>query len=259
MSDPVSSGKTPLKIVGFLCNWCCYAGADLAGVSRLQYPSDMKVIRVMCSTRIDPVYIFQAFLRGADGVFIGGCHPGDCHYISGNYHTLNKFRAAHRILSKTGIHPDRLRLEWVSAAEGERYASVITEFIESCRKLGPTDFTNAELSSLKAAELAFSGFRLRSVVGRQKKIMDGDNVYLEEMSPEKWNDFMDDMLDTEFLRGRIMVELESSPASVRDISASIDVAASHVLNEINILRKRGIVRLDRIDNRSPVYASEVRS
>ena len=259
MSDPVSSSKTPLKIVGFLCNWCCYAGADLAGISRLQYPPDMKVIRVMCSTRIDPVFIFRAFRRGADGVFIGGCHPGDCHYLTGNYHTLNKVRAAQRILGKTGIHQDRLRLEWVSAAEGERYASVITEFIESCRKLGPTALTNAELLSLKAAEVAFSGFRLRSVVGRQKKIMDGDNVYVEKMSPETWNDFMDDMLDTEFLRGRIMVELDSSPASVRDISASIGVDASLVLNEINILRKRGIVRLDRIDDKSPIYASEVRS
>jgi len=262
------SPEKPMKIVGFLCNWCCYAGADLAGVSRLQYPPDMKVIRVMCSTRIDPVFIFQAFRQGADGVFIGGCHPGDCHYLTGNYHTRNKIEAAQRILGRTGIHPDRLHLEWVSAAEGERFASVVTGFIGRCRELGPSELVTARTggneewhgieNSLKAAEYAFSGFRLRSVIGHQKKIEDGDNVYGDDMSDERWEGFLDDLLDTEFIRGRIMVELDSSPASVKDIAAALGEDASRVVREINLLRKRGIVRLDRIDDRTPVYAAEVK-
>jgi len=261
--------KGHMKIVGFLCTWCCYAGADLAGVSRLQYPPDMKVIRVMCSTRIDPTFIFRAFRRGADGVFIGGCHPGDCHYLTGNYHTLNKINAARRILGRTGIHPDRLRLEWISAAEGERFASEVTDFIETCRKLGPSELAgddadgrtpsrDAILDSLRAAERAFSGFRLRSVVGKQKKIEDGDNVYDESIPEDRWKTFFDEMLDTEYLRGRILVQLDISPASVKTIAAAIHEEPSRVLEEVNILRKRGSIRLDRVDGRTPIYAPEVR-
>jgi len=125
------------KIVGFLCNWCSYAGADLAGVSRLQYPSNLRVIRVMCSGSVDPEHILEAFRQGADGVFIGGCHPGDCHYISGNYKTRRRVALIKQLISQMGIEPERLRLEWVSAAEGQRFAQVVTEFTEELKQLGP--------------------------------------------------------------------------------------------------------------------------
>jgi len=126
------------KIVGFLCNWCSYAGADLAGVSRLQYPSNLRVIRVMCSGSVDPEHILEAFRQGADGVFIGGCHPGDCHYISGNYKTRRRVALTKQIISQMGIEPERLSLEWVSAAEGQRFAQVVTEFTEELKQLGPS-------------------------------------------------------------------------------------------------------------------------
>lgn len=125
------------KIVGFLCNWCCYAGADLAGISRIQYPPNIRVIRVMCSGRIDPTFIFEALKDGADGVFIGGCHPGDCHYQEGNYNTMRRFALLKKLLKQFGIEEERVRLEWVSAAEGERFARIITEMTEQIRKLGP--------------------------------------------------------------------------------------------------------------------------
>ena len=125
------------KIIGFCCNWCAYAGADLAGISRIQYPTNMRMIRVMCSGTIDPVYILEAFQKGADGVFIGGCHPGDCHYMTGNYKTMRKVALLKRLLSQLGISPQRLKLEWVSAAEGQRFAQVVTDFIAEVKELGP--------------------------------------------------------------------------------------------------------------------------
>ncbi|MEO0078074.1 MAG: hydrogenase iron-sulfur subunit [candidate division WOR-3 bacterium] len=125
------------RIVGFACNWCCYAGADLAGTSRLKYPANLRIIRVMCSGRIDPQFILRAFKEGADGVFIGGCHPGDCHYVSGNYKTQKRIVLLQNLLEGLGIEKERLALEWVSASEGQRFAEAVTAFTERIRALGP--------------------------------------------------------------------------------------------------------------------------
>ena len=125
------------KIIGFCCNWCAYAGADLAGINRNQYPANIRMIRVMCSGTIEPLYVVKAFKEGADGVFIGGCHPGDCHYQNGNYKTQRRIVLLKRAISEIGLDPRRIRLEWISAAEGQRFARVITEFTEEMRKLGP--------------------------------------------------------------------------------------------------------------------------
>ena len=125
------------RIVGFLCNWCSYAGADLAGVTRLKYPATILPIRVMCSSRVDPLHVVTALLKGADGVLIAGCHPGDCHYQQGNYHTRRRFALLKRVLENLGFDADRIRLSWVSASEGRRFAQVIAEFTEKIKELGP--------------------------------------------------------------------------------------------------------------------------
>ena len=126
------------KIVGFLCNWCSYAGADLAGVSRIQYPSTLRIVRVMCSGRIDPFFILEAFRSGADGVLVAGCHPGDCHYISGNYKAQRRVFMLKKLLEQFGLEPERLRLDWVSASEGDRFATVIKDMTAKIKKLGPS-------------------------------------------------------------------------------------------------------------------------
>ena len=125
------------KILGFLCNWCCYAGADLAGVSRFQYPPNIRVIRVMCSSKVNPTYVMKALLDEVDGVFIGGCHIGDCHYAMGNYYTRRRVIMLKKVLEIMGIEPERLRLEWVSASEGIRFAEIITDFTQAIKNLGP--------------------------------------------------------------------------------------------------------------------------
>lgn len=125
------------KIVAFFCNWCTYTAADLAGVSRLKYAPNVRVIRIMCSGRVDPQFILQAFASGADGVLIGGCHPGDCHYAEGNYKFLRRFRLLQRMLTTLGIGQERCRLEWISASEGDKVKSVINDMVEKVRKMGP--------------------------------------------------------------------------------------------------------------------------
>jgi F420-non-reducing hydrogenase iron-sulfur subunit len=124
------------KILGFFCNWCTYAGADLAGVSRLQYPPNIRVIRVMCSGTVSPHHVLRAFQKGADGVLIGGCHIGDCHYLRGNYMTIKRITFLQELLKFTGFEAERLHLEWISAAEGPKLAQTVRDFTEKIRKMG---------------------------------------------------------------------------------------------------------------------------
>jgi len=125
------------RIVAFFCNWCTYLAADLAGTTRLKYAPNVRVVRVMCSGRIDPQFVLEAFAKGADGVLIGGCHPGDCHYESGNYKTLRRYALLHRMLAELGIEEERFRLEWISASEAEPLRVVVNDMVEKVRALGP--------------------------------------------------------------------------------------------------------------------------
>jgi F420-non-reducing hydrogenase iron-sulfur subunit len=125
------------KILGIACNWCTYTGADLAGTTRLQYPPNVRVVRVMCSSRINPSFIFRALQFGADGVLVGGCHPGDCHYNTGNLYARRRLATTKKILEFAGIEQGRFRVEWISASEGNRFAEVIEEFTTQIKNLGP--------------------------------------------------------------------------------------------------------------------------
>ena len=137
------------RIVAFACNWCSYAGADLAGVSRIQYPPTTRVIRVMCSGRISPMFILEALRSGADGVLVTGCHPGDCHYISGNERAIQNIELAHSLIRLLGIESQRLRLEWISAAEGARFAELIKEFTDQIRELGANPLPKGHSSKIR--------------------------------------------------------------------------------------------------------------
>ncbi|MBN1755432.1 hydrogenase iron-sulfur subunit [bacterium] len=138
-------GKRDPKVIVFCCNWCSYAGADLAGVSRLQMEPHFVIIRTMCSGRIEPSFLVDAFSKGADGVLIAGCHPGDCHYIDGNYKTIRRFYLLRRIIEQMGIDPQRIKLEWISASEGTKFQTAINTFINKIAEMDPfpqsTEFT----------------------------------------------------------------------------------------------------------------------
>jgi F420-non-reducing hydrogenase iron-sulfur subunit len=130
-------------IIGFTCNWCSYRAADMAGTARIKYAPNVRLIRLMCSGRLDPTFVFKAFAGGADAVLVSGCHPGDCHYINQNYKAMRRFHLMQRVLTQMGIEPGRLKLLWASAAEGAIFAREITSFVEQVRALGPLNWNKA--------------------------------------------------------------------------------------------------------------------
>ena len=250
------------KIVGFLCNWCSYAGADLAGVSRFQYPPSIRIIRVMCSGRIDPYLIFESLIQGADAVFIGGCHPGDCHYLEGNFQAERKIKMTKKLLAKTGLEPGRLKLEWIAASEGERFAITIREYTAEIQSLGPSPVAGKNpnkniLDNLLAAQQAVYHFRLRAIVSKERKIVEEGNVYGNKKTQEEFDAFMEDALFTEFNRYRIIHHLKEGPLSVKDLSAKMDLPTDAVLDNIVILRKNNMVDFDSRDGFTPKYKSLV--
>jgi F420-non-reducing hydrogenase iron-sulfur subunit len=137
MTDEKTQKEWEPKIIGFLCNWCSYTGADLAGTSRLQYPPNIRIIKVMCSGRVNPQFVLKALQEGADGVLVSGCHPGDCHYIEGNYHAKRKLSLLRGLMEFVGVEPERFQVSWVSASEGKKFSEVVTNFTNRIKELGP--------------------------------------------------------------------------------------------------------------------------
>ena len=175
------------KIVGLVCQWCTYTGADLAGTSRKKYAPNIRLIRMMCSGRADPAFILKAFELGADGVLVGGCHPGDCHYMEGNYKTLRRMILLKKMLSQLGLEPERVRLEWISASEGERFAQVVDEFTEQIRKLGPAMVSPEEIKRVHAYPGKILVIDDEEVVGKScARILEPAGYQVEyETSPKK--------------------------------------------------------------------------
>jgi len=247
------------KILGFLCNWCSYAGADLAGVSRIQYPTNVRVIRVMCSGRIDPVFIAEAFINGIDGVLVLGCHLGDCHYISGNYEAELKMKMVSKSLSMINFS-DRIRLDWVSAAEGNRFAQIVSDFTEHIRKLGPSPAKNKKLKkqiidNLNAVKFALSDTRLRALVARQRELTTEGNVYGEIISNEEFEEILNNAIENEVIRHEILEKIKNKGKSVPDIAKEIEVEPHKVLQHIVTLRARGLVDVDEINEEIPTFIS----
>jgi len=245
------------KILGFLCNWCSYAGADLAGVSRIQYPPNMRVIRVMCSGRVDPVFIFKALLTGIDGVFVLGCHPGECHYLEGNYEAEKKFIMVQKFL-KIVDFDKRIRLDWVSASEGVRFGKVVTEFIESIREQGPSPLSGENIdqelfNNLKAMENSVSSDRIRALVGRQRKITEVENEYGEKVPIDEFNAIFDEAIHDEFVRHRILLSLSTKVLSVKDLAAELKLDPSEILENMLTLKSRGEIDYQKIDGNTPLY------
>jgi F420-non-reducing hydrogenase iron-sulfur subunit len=243
------------KIIGFLCNWCSYAGADLSGVSRIQYPSNLRIIRVMCSGRVDPALPLRFLAEGADGVMITGCHIGDCHYIDGNIYAKRKFELLKRLVEKSGLETDRILLEWVSASEGQKFADLVTDFTNKIKKLGPTPaLKDPDIKfNLLAAESAALNYRLRVLVDKEEKLIEKGNIYGETVTQEEFNEVMDEAVATEFTRNKIKLLLSEKPLSVKEIANRMDESPADVLTHIVALRQRGWVDLQGIKDSTPLY------
>jgi coenzyme F420-reducing hydrogenase delta subunit len=237
------------KILGFLCNWCSYAGADLCGVSRYQYPPSIKVIRVMCSGRMDLEFVLRAFANGKDGVLICGCWLGECHYITeGNYDALSMMHLGKKLLEYTGVNPDRLRLEWVSASEGIRFAEVVTDFTDRLKKLGPLG--TGEGMDQSALKLKLEAIRKLlpyvKLVEREKLRVrfESKKQYEEFFAGEKLNSLLKELIVDKLAISQIMVLLQAQALSTGEIADSLGMSPSDVSKHLNSSARQKLVRFD---------------
>jgi coenzyme F420-reducing hydrogenase delta subunit len=237
------------KIIGFLCNWCSYAGADLCGVSRQQYPPGIKVIRVMCSGRVDLAFVLRAFANGTDGVFIGGCWLGDCHYVTeGNYDALSMMHLGKKLLECSGLNPDRLRLEWISASDGIRFAEVVTEFTGQLKELGPLgagegmDQPTVDLK-LEAITKLLPYIKL---VEREKLRVrfESRQEYEEFFASDELNSLFNEAIVDKLAISQIMVLLQEKSLSPREIADSLGMSPFDVSKHLNGSARQRLVKFD---------------
>jgi F420-non-reducing hydrogenase iron-sulfur subunit len=232
------------KILSFLCNWCAYAGADLAGISRFQYPPNTRVIRVMCSGRVDPAFIPRVFLAGYDGVLILGCHPGDCHYLTGNYQAEKKINLTRKLLDMAGVESERLVLDWVSAGEGERFSQVVRQFVEKIRGLGPFILNEDSKGRLQAVKASLEGEKIRWMVGKGPELMEKENVYHEHLSKEKLDATIEATVRDELIKNRIIALVESKPLAAVEISQTLSLRLNEILSYLVSLVGEGKIGFD---------------
>ncbi len=225
------------KILAFLCNWCAYAGADLAGISRFQYPPTIRVVRVMCSGRVDPIFIPEGLFSGFDGVMVLGCHPGDCHYLTGNIQAEKKMRLTSEALEMAGIEKGRFMLDWVSAGEGQRFAEVVRGFTQALKDLGPLERDE----SLKHRLLAVNG------------ALEGENVYGETVKADQLHRLMESTLRDEYIKNRVVLQLEEKSLSAQEIATTVGLALREVLTYLVDLIGEGRVALEEGEGRVPLY------
>ncbi len=242
------------RIVGILCNWCSYAGADLAGISRIQYPPNIRVVRVMCSGRVDPQLVLYTLMDGADGVLALGCHPGDCHYQTGNLEAKEKFEALLKVLGNIGL-AQRFKYEWVSASEGARFAEVVKAFTDHIRSQGPTPVPGDEGLGfkLRAAMREMGDFRMRWLIGRQRRILLQGDAYGDKVDPAQWDAVMERVLREQFIRAQIVEHALRGPATVEEMAAAMGVDAREVFRHVQRLRAKGLVAIAGHRDKSPTY------
>lgn len=222
-------------IVAYCCNWCSYAGADLAGTSRFEYPTNLRIIRVMCTGRMDPTLVLEALRMGADGVLIAGCHPGDCHYQKGNFMMEKRFDYLKSAVKNIGIESERVRLEWISASEGGKWAALAREMTEDIKRLGPSPFRLAyDAKTTEATIEAFKSQRLRWVVGRSQI-----KVEIEE---DKYRRTVDSIMQVETERHMITRALkEKGPLTAEELARLTGLQPNKIVQHLIALRRDGAI------------------
>jgi F420-non-reducing hydrogenase iron-sulfur subunit len=233
--EKVAEGEFEPLIIAYCCNWCSYAGADLAGTSRFEYPMNIRIIRIMCTGRMDSTLVLEALRMGADGVLIAGCHPGDCHYQKGNFMMEKRFDYLKKAVKNIGIEPERVRLEWVSASEGGKWAALVREMAEEIKQLGPSPFRLRSIPKKTDAAIdAFKSQRLRWVVGRSQI-----KVEIEE---QKYRQTVDLIMQVEIERHMITLALkEKGPLTAEELSQITGLQPNKTMRHLIALRRDGIV------------------
>lgn len=247
------------KIISFLCNWCSYAGADLAGISRIQYPTNIRVIRVMCSGRVDPIFIIEAFVSGFDGVLVLGCHPGDCHYLTGNYQAEKKMKMTKKILKISEINSDRLCLDWVSAGEGDRFAKIVTDFTNKIKEIGPLYNGDKSIKQqLLITKKVLEEEKIRWLVGRQKELIEVGNVFNDVIPEDEFDELIERNLMDEYNKNKIAQLLKDNPLFVNEISKHANLRLEDVSSYLVDLEGEGKITIHSIEGRNPKYINPLR-
>ncbi|MBI2859512.1 MAG: hydrogenase iron-sulfur subunit, partial [Chloroflexi bacterium] len=233
------------RILAFLCQWCGYAGADLAGVSRQKYPANIRVVRVMCSGRVDLCFITGAFLRGMDGVMVIGCHPGDCHYITGNCEAARMGTAARLLLEQSGVNPGRFIIDWVSASEGARFARIATDFtrqVSGLGKLGQGPGEQAARERLEAAHAVAQQPKLRYLLGRATSFVEQGNRYGEKFTEHELKRMLEGVMLDETLANRIAVASKERLPQIEEMASDLGPPLERVRREASLLQRLGTVK-----------------
>jgi F420-non-reducing hydrogenase iron-sulfur subunit len=240
------------KILAFLCNWCSYAGADLAGVSRFQYSPNIRVMRTMCSGRVDPMYIIEGLKSGFDAVVVFGCHIGDCHYLDGNVYAAKRMQMLEELLDLSGIGRGRTALNWVSAAEGQLFADSVTRLTHTVRQQGPFDADRFRLQ-LGALETVLTGPRTRWLTGMDRHLTERGNVYSQKVDAEKYRQVMKQAVLDEYQKALILESLKAGPQSVREMAGSTGLPVYTVSFRLNDLERRGLAELKGYEGSTPRF------
>lgn len=240
------------KILAFLCNWCSYAGADLAGVSRFQYPANVRIMRTMCSGRVDPFYIIEGLKSGYDAVCVFGCHIGDCHYLDGNIYASKRMRVVEELLELSGIGRGRTGLRYVSAAEGQLFADYVTELTRKVGELGPFYCERHKLQ-LAALERALTSPRMRWLTGMERHITERGNVYGEKVEGDRYEGLLKEVALDEFQKALLVEVLKEGPQSVREMAAKTGMAVYTVSRKLNDLERRGQAELHGLEGSTPKF------
>jgi F420-non-reducing hydrogenase iron-sulfur subunit len=237
------------RMLGIICNWCCYGGADLCGVSRFQYPPFIRLVRVMCSARVDMGHVFRALSQGLDAVFVGGCHLNDCHYVTnGNYDALGMVLLCKRILGHLGVAPDRLRLEWVSAGEGIRFANIMNEYGAQVQKLGPLGRSEGVDPAvlklrLEAATRLVPYLRLVQME-RLRVPVRSEEAYMRFFQSPELDRLLDELVFDKLAVSQILLSLGEGPRPLGEIAAQLGLPAAVVSRHVKRSSRQGLVTYD---------------
>jgi len=242
------------RILAFLCNWCSYAGADLAGVSRFQYPPTIRIIRTMCSGRVDPVHVVEGLMSGYDCVLVFGCHFGDCHYVDGNLYTAKRMEMVKWLLELSGVGSGRAEVRWVSAAEGQLFADYVTELTERTRKLGPFN-PGAFTLPLAAVAGVLNSVRFRWLTGMERQLTERENVYHRQLEEDQFRQILKTVAGLEYQKALILEVLKEGAQSVREISRKTGLTVYEVSLRLTDLEKAGQVELKGYEGTTPRFIS----
>ncbi len=240
------------KMLAFLCNWCSYAGADLAGVSRFQYPPTIRVLRTMCSGRVDPLHLVEALGSGFDAVLVFGCHIGDCHYLEGNYYTQKRIEIVRQLMDLSQIGSERVQLKWVSAAEGQLFADGVKELSRTMAELGPFD-REKNASALSIVGSVLSTPRVRWLLGMDRQLTQRENVFHEKISEEQYAEMLSGVVKIEYQKALILESLKDGPLSVREIAAATGLPIYTVSQRLGDLEKTGMADLHGYQDSTPRF------